>query len=360
MFNRWTKSAGFVLLPVLVMALCGSARGQIQVLHSEYNDLVMQINSAGPAVFASTDTPKAGATALLSAIDRLTPMVQANLKKAQGEAIPLFTQQIRMYSLIRLALNEPKAVKTYQDAMARGGSSAALAAVNRAAADWLAAGQDTLAQSAAFDQLRATIKTSRLEASYEFWSDLLRFSQPASEALGNAMLDYLMPYAQTPQVPVMLKMLEREITELRLGGKPQEIEGMLVTGSPFSTADWRGKVVYIDVWVVNGATRLDNLSRTENLLAEHRSQGLEVLGVAYAPTAAALKAFLASHPEYDYPQIYKGPKIPSCVITANSLKSTDPLDCGLLVLDRGGMLHFADQSGDKLEKEIDTLLAEAP
>jgi len=359
MSKRLAQFSFCLVLPALVAMFCRPAWGQLYVQHSEYNDLVMQINVSGAAIFSSADPRKADAAELLEAIAKVTPLVRAEMDKPRMQAaIPFLSEQLNMYYRFRLALNEPSAVRENEAALAHGGPTAAMASINRAAADWLDAGRNPAAQMAAFDELRQTVKASARNLYYEFWGALLRFNPPGSQAVGSAMLAYLKPYSTDQQALPMMYMLYRDTTKQQINGKPLTIEGKLLSGAPFSTAAWEGKVVLVDRWPLNCPTTLAELSRMQSLRAKHRAHGLEVIGVANAPTLSELNVFLASHPEIDFPQIYKGPTR-DCVITSAWL-TADPLDVVMdtMVIDRKGILHCVDQDGDNLEAEIVKLLAE--
>ena len=381
MFNRFARLGVCLALPVIALAVCPPAWGQIRVEHSVYSDLVMHVNQTAGEVFASPEGRKASTAELLKAIDRLVPMVQAEMKQPAIPAIAqrmktdpafaqqiklMFTQQIKNYDLFRLALDEPNAAATYQSEMAKGGRSAAIASVDRAAADWLNAGQDSSAQTAAFDKLRAAIKASGQNVSWDFWYWLWNLNPAASESVGTPLLAYLKQYPNAGSLEArrMLVYVGIKVKQMQLDGKPMKIEGTLITGAPFSTAAWKGKVVLIDGWYTHSAPTANFLPQIQGLLAKHQSEGLEVLGIGYDETFGVAREFLKGHPEYTFPQMYQPVRIDAdygCFVTGQYRFGAAGLGAEM-VIDRKGVLHYLKNplNAQDVEAEVVKLLAQAP
>jgi hypothetical protein len=372
MFNGFVRLGVCLALPVFALAICRPVWGQIQfptsgiiLEKSEYNDLVYKVNVTADHVFASAEGRKAGASELLTALDRLVPMVQekVNQPKSRVEVLakPILAQQIKLYNLFRLALDEPSAAAAYEVATAKGGRSAALASVDRAAADWLNAGQNSQAQSAAFEMLRAAIKASGQNVSWQYWNDLLDFNPPASDTVGTPLLAYLQPYCNDTQSGRMLihwKVLNKM---MELDGKPFTIEGTLLSGAHFSTATWKGKVILIDGWATCFPRDVtEGFPPVQSILAEHHAQGLEVLGMAYGQTVTAAKTMLAGHPEFTFAQMYdpNHRDIAEVCAGTTSFGLRGEIFGPSRVIDRKGVLHYIHDE-KQLEAEVVNYLAQA-
>jgi hypothetical protein len=380
MLNRFVRFGVCLVLPAFGVMFCQPAWGQIPsppfasatgifVVHSEYNDLVMQVNHTAGEVFASLEGRKAGASEVLKAIDRLIPMVEENLYQHKWGADSHYVQQLQLYYLIRLALEEPNAVQANQAAMARGGQSAALASLERAAAAWLNAGQDSKAQSAAFDSFRAAIKASGQSVPLDLWSDLLRFNPPASDTVGTPLLAYLEPYCNDIPSVAMLNHFKILVKQMELEGKPLTIDGTLVSGAHFSTSAWKGRVILIVGWATGFPKDIPELQRVQSILARHRAQGLEVLGIAYGETPGGVKAILASHPELTFPELYDAshPDIAEVCSGTTTFGLAGEAMGAVRVIDRKGVHHYTydpfhpdGYDPEKAEAEVVRLLAEAP
>ena len=137
-------------------------------------------------------------------------------------------------------------------------------------------------------------------------------------------------------------------------GKPFLVEGTLIGGSHFSTADWKGKVILVDFWATWCPACIAELPNVRNLYATYHSQGLEILGVSNDHEADALKGFLAANPDMTWPQIFDdgsaGNESPSIIHGIKLLPT-------MFVVDRKGILRSVDTDADFADL-IPKLLAE--
>jgi hypothetical protein len=278
---------------------------------------------------------------------------------------PIFNDELRMHAIFRLALDEPKSVSANQAAIARVGPGASTAAINRAAAAWLDAGQNPAAQFRALDALRSAIAQSGQGVSYELWWDLLQYNPPASAAVGTPLLAYLQPYRANPQGLRMLNIWGSFVKRMELEGRPVIFNGTLLSGARFSTAAWKGKVILINGWVASRQD-VENLPQIQQLFDQYHAGGLEVLAIAYGQGAGQARAVLAQHPEFTFPEIFDAshPDIAEICGGMTSFGLRGETLGPERLIDRKGILHYLVNKGPsqdfdgQLQAEIVKLLSD--
>jgi thiol-disulfide isomerase/thioredoxin/copper chaperone CopZ len=87
-------------------------------------------------------------------------------------------------------------------------------------------------------------------------------------------------------------------------GKPIVVRGRILGGGHLSTAGWNGKVVILDFWGTWCPLCMKEAPYIETIYQKYHSKGLEILGVPIRTTATAVRAYLKSHPEAAWPQIF--------------------------------------------------------
>ncbi len=104
------------------------------------------------------------------------------------------------------------------------------------------------------------------------------------------------------------KRWEAEVRRESLVGEPLVIEGTLLDGGHFTSADWIGRVVLVDFWASWCGPCLPELPRIRGALDRFQDDGFEVIGVSCDESAEALQAFLAKQPGVGWPQLYGDPQ----------------------------------------------------
>jgi thiol-disulfide isomerase/thioredoxin len=106
----------------------------------------------------------------------------------------------------------------------------------------------------------------------------------------------------------LAKNLAEELASKRklasLENQPLVIEGDLLNGQKFSTADWKGKVILVDFWATWCPPCRAELPALKKFYAEHHPKGLEVLGISSDREAADLRRFLEENPDMPWPQLF--------------------------------------------------------
>ena len=350
----------------LVLMLCRTASGQtrvvmtgIQVPHTAYNDLITKVAEEAGRIFNNPENRRTETATLLKDLDRLIPMMQAN-----AQAVPPLQAQIRLYCQMRLALGETNAAQANQAALARGGRMAALAAENQGAADWLNAGQNPDAQTAAFEKIRSAVQASGEQLPLSFWWRLWDYRPAAAETIGVRLLDYLRQYVNDPQGLRFYNIVGRQVKRMQFDGKPMAVEGTLVSGAHFSTVAWKGQVVLIAGWAPCFPKSALVLQSDQNLLAKYHSQGLEVLGIGYGRNAGDVNTVLAGNRQLAFPELcdLSHPDIAEYCGGMTTFGLAGETLGPTRLIDRKGIMHYLDEANanEKVEGEIVKFLAEAP
>jgi thiol-disulfide isomerase/thioredoxin len=140
-------------------------------------------------------------------------------------------------------------------------------------------------------------------------------------------------------------------------GKPVELAGKQLDGTPLSTKNWKGKVILVDFWATWCQPCMEELPRVKRMYLDHHAKGLEILGVSCDTEAEELKGFLAKNKDMQWPQLFDA--------TQNPKLEWNPLakDWGItsiptmFLIDRKGILRSVE-AGRDYEEQIPKLLAE--
>ncbi|MDQ3623824.1 MAG: redoxin family protein [Verrucomicrobiota bacterium] len=143
-------------------------------------------------------------------------------------------------------------------------------------------------------------------------------------------------------------------TQRAMLNKPLVLEGMSLSGTKFSTAQWKGKVILVDFWATWCGPCKAELPRIKKTYAELHEKGLEVLGVSCDHSADDLKSFLKEKPEMPWPQLFDAENPGWHPLTRQFGITGIPT---MFVIDRKGVLRSVN-AGEDFEQTIPKLLAE--
>ncbi|MCA9233764.1 MAG: TlpA family protein disulfide reductase, partial [Planctomycetales bacterium] len=128
----------------------------------------------------------------------------------------------------------------------------------------------------------------------------------------------------------------------RLLGAPFTVEGTLLDGGPFSTRSLRGKVVLVDFWASWCAPCVRKMPDLLRLLREKGTDNLAIVGVSCDREERALRAFLAAHDDYDWPQLFAKDTTWHPLATAHGVTAIPRL----FLIDRRGVLRSVDAAAE--------------
>jgi len=128
----------------------------------------------------------------------------------------------------------------------------------------------------------------------------------------------------------------------RLIGAPFAVEGTQLDGATFSTRSLRGKVVLVDFWASWCAPCVRKLPDLLRLLREKGTDNLAIVGVSCDRDERALRAFLAEHDAYDWPQLFAKGTTWHPLATAHGVTAIPRV----FLIDRQGVLRSVDAAAD--------------
>jgi thiol-disulfide isomerase/thioredoxin len=142
-----------------------------------------------------------------------------------------------------------------------------------------------------------------------------------------------------------------------LENKPLTIAGTLLDGKPFTTADWKGKVILVDFWATWCGPCREELPRVEKMYSDYHAKGLEVLGVSNDMSADDLTKFVADNKAMPWPQLFDA--------AAAAQQQWNPITTGygingiptMFLIDKKGVCRSVT-AREKMEDLIPKLLAE--
>ena len=268
----------------------------------------------------------------------------------KGRVDPLMTTA----DPIRAAFGETATVERLKvQAESKTPKEAAGAQAALARASFLTAGKDAAAQNKALDAFEAALKAdpeSDTIASYMVQSHDEKTTAPAVvDRIEKIMKD--LAQSNTGDFALEDWTCARKLASLT--GNPLVIKMPKVDGTAFSTDSLKGKVILVDLWATWCGPCVKELPRVAQVYQKYHDQGLEIVGVSCDRNAEDLKAFLESHKDITWTQLYD-PKLPEWKAAMQFGVQSIPK---MFLIDKKGIVRTIE-AREKMEETNPKLLAE--
>jgi thiol-disulfide isomerase/thioredoxin len=110
---------------------------------------------------------------------------------------------------------------------------------------------------------------------------------------------------KTPEAQqIAQQLIEQETLRTTYENKPLTVAGTTLDGKPFTTADWKGKVILVEFWATWCGPCMAEMPRIIKTYSDYHAKGLEIVGVNNDFSADDLKNFLSQHPDVAWPQLF--------------------------------------------------------
>jgi len=256
-------------------------------------------------------------------------------------------QQVRLRLLI-LGDNDTTAAVKLQAAGKNAADADEAKAELAVSEDFFAHG-DAAAELKALDNFAASL-TDKANPSVIAWAGIFAQLDPANPDVFNRLVKIVKDNGSSPDSDQVID----EITEMHnlagLVDKPLVVSGTTVDGKPFTTASWKGKVVFVDFWASWCDTCIEVMPQVKQLYSQYHPQGMEIVGVSSDYTADDLNKFTHDQ-QMPWPQLFDP--------ASGSQQNLNPICHNLgitlipqmLIIDRQGIVRSVDGLDD-----ADTLL----
>ena len=194
-----------------------------------------------------------------------------------------------------------KQLTTFAAGQGRGAAAAKAALLH---AHWWRSSDNAAAQTKMVDEAAAILKAapgdSRIAAEIEQMCEIGAATPELALTIGQLVIDN----ATGPGSESLKERVETRRAFLALRNKPLAVAGVTVAGKPFTTADWKGKVVLVDFWATWCPPCRAELPGIKKMYEAYHDKGLEIVGVSSDYEEKVLTTFLAENKDMPWPQLF--------------------------------------------------------
>ena len=277
----------------------------IETVHADYEKQFGLMQEIVPGAETLIDATKRNAAA---------PAAIPVLKKLVSDADTLITSDPdfaeeatdrRAEFRISLAVfGDPDAIKTLAtEAQSTVDDTAIEGKRSQLMVSWLSSSLDPVAQSTIADQMEKLGKEHTVNESLTI--QMLEMSKLgySTPELGKRMQTMVTDVMKNEVADTIKQQAEAGQKLASLENKPLVISAKQPDGKPFTTADWKGKVILVDFWATWCGPCREELPHVTQVYSDYHAKGLEVLGVSNDYSTDDLSKFLADHKDMPWPQL---------------------------------------------------------
>ena len=332
------------------------AARSLQAILSEFQQTKARLGDfISPEVFADAKKRVEAAPKVIPTLKSLAGLADEMSSDPEGQQIAAQIQP-QLQSLL-LIFGDPD-TKSAVEAQAKS-SDAAVAAKAQAAllsAHWAQESNDPAARDKMVDEAIAMARNN--PKSQRMLGLLLSMSE--KQGLPREVGDRLTDAVGLIELPAAAE-LKAQIDDLKRlrkwEGQPLTIKGTTVDHKPFSSDQWKGKVILVDFWATWCGPCREELPRVKKIYADFHDKGLEILGVSNDYEADRLTAFLTADKAMPWPQLFD--EKAAAQEKFNSISADFGVDLipVMFLIDKKGICRTANGRAE-LETLIPKLLAE--
>ncbi|HEY0008879.1 MAG TPA: TlpA disulfide reductase family protein [Tepidisphaeraceae bacterium] len=269
---------------------------RIQAAQSRLQAAIPSIEALSDPLIREKIAPEAigAAKQILAEIDQLAAAQPMNKDQWEGARLP--------YEALLYTFNDaPTKTRLEAEASAGESFSAIWAQSTILQGGWFLAGSNAQQQTKVVDALE---KLAGAHPENKTLTGLaFAFSNAGATPELSVRLETLLGTMRNPAAEQIKPMIEARRKLRTLVNQPLIIAGKTPDGRPFSTADWKGKVVLVDFWATWCLPCIVALPDLKETYEAYHDKGLEIIGVSSDYSANDLTQFTAKE-KMLWPQIF--------------------------------------------------------